>query len=217
MKHRGIGSEPRHRAHILGRAGTRDNGIVVRAALSVIAFLAVPVAMSGQGSALVGTPSPDWPARQWVQGGPLQLADLRGKVVLLRFFMESGCPYCRATAPALNALQEEFGPRGLVVVGMYTPKPRPRRTGVDDVRHHVEAYGFRFPVAVDDDWAALRRLWLDRVPEADFTSSSLLIDRQGIVRHVHPGGAFSPDAADAQARRDYDALRAAIERALRAP
>ena len=168
--------------------------------------------MSGQG--LIGTPSPDWPERRWVQGGPLQLADLRGKVVLIRFFMDPECPLCRATAPALNALHEEFASRGLVVIGMYTPKPRPRPTSVDEVRRHVNAYGFRFPVAVDDDWGALRRLWLDRVPDADFTSSSLLIDRAGIVRHVHPGGAFAPDAADAAARRDYDALRAAIARAL---
>jgi peroxiredoxin len=171
-------------------------------------------AMSGQGDALTGTASPDWPARQWVQGGPLQLSDLRGKVVLVRFFMDSECPLCRATAPALNALHDEFGPRGLVVIGMYTPKPRPRPTRVDEVRGYVKAYGFRFPVAVDDDWGALRRLWLDRVPDADFTSSSLLIDRQGIVRHVHRGGVFAPDSTDPQARRDYDALRAAVERAL---
>jgi peroxiredoxin len=177
--------------------------------------LVLLAAMSAQGSSLIGTASPDWPARQWVQGGPLQLHDLRGKVVLLRFFMDSECPLCRATAPALNALHEEFSARGLVVIGMYTPKPRPRATSVDEVRRHVQAYGFRFPVAVDDDWAALRRLWLDRVPGADFTSSSLLIGRDGIVRHVHPGGAFAPGAADAAARRDYDALRAAIESALR--
>ncbi len=183
--------------------------------LLAIVFTAAPT-MSGQGAALVGAPSPEWPARQWVQGGPLQLADLRGKVVLLRFFMDAGCPYCSATAPALTALHEEFGPRGLVVIGMYTPKPRPRPTTVEEVRKHAAAYGFEFPVAVDDDWSALRRLWLDRVPGAAFTSSSLLIDRRGVVRHVHPGGIYSPNAEDASARRDYDALRSAIERALAA-
>jgi hypothetical protein len=65
-------------------------------------------------------------------------------------------------------------------------------------------------VAVDDEWAALRRLWLNRVPDASFTSASLLIDRQGIVRHVHPGGVYARESTDPQARRDYDALRAAI-------
>jgi peroxiredoxin len=181
-------------------------------------FLATTAVVGGaEGASLVGQPAPEWPDRQWVQGGPLQLRDLRGRVVLLRFFMESGCPYCSASAPALNGLQDELGTRGLVVVGMYTPKPRPRRTPVEDVRAHATAYGFRFPVAVDDDWAALRRLWLDRVPDASFTSASLVIDRQGIVRHVHPGGSYSADSPDPQARRDYQDLRAAIERALREP
>ncbi len=82
------------------------------------------------------------------------------------------------------------------------------------VRRHVEAHGFQFPVAVDDDWTTLRRLWLDRVPEADFTSASLLIDRQGIVRHVHPGGLYAKDARDPRARRDYEEMRAAILRLL---
>ena len=169
---------------------------------------------SAAGAGIVGKPCPEWENRKWVQGGPLGLADLRGKVVLLRFFMEADCPYCHGTAPALNEFHRDLGPRGLVVVGMYTPKPRPRPTSVEAVRPHVEAHGFQFPVAVDDDWATLRRLWLDREPAAAFTSASLLIDRQGIVRHVHPGGLYAKDAADPSARRDYEELRAAILRLL---
>ena len=173
--------------------------------------------LSGEGARILGTSAPDWGDLRWVQGGPLRLADLRGKVVLLRFFMDSQCPYCRATAPALNELQEQFGPRGLAVVGLYTPKPRPRPTTVEEVRGYVEAYGFRFPVAVDDDWSALKRLWLDRVPSASYTSASLLMDRDGIVRHVHPGGVYARESKDPQARRDYDALREAIVRLLAEP
>jgi peroxiredoxin len=152
-----------------------------------------------------------------VQGGPLRLVDLRGKVVLVRFFMDADCPLCRGTAPTLNEFQREFGPRGLVVVGMYTPKPRPRPVTVEEVRRYVESYGFRFPVAVDDDWATLRKLWLDRVPDASYTSASLLIDRNGLVRHVQKGGMYARDAASTEARRDYEAMRSAIERLLAEP
>lgn len=175
---------------------------------------AVILLASAAVAGIVGKPCPEWDNGKWVQGGPLRLADLRGKVVLLRFFMESDCPYCHATAPALNEFDRDLGPRGLVVVGMYTPKPRPRPTSVEAVRQHVEAYGFLFPVAVDDDWATLRRLWLDRVPSAVFTSASLLIDRRGIVRHVHPGGLYAKDAPDPQGRHDYEEMRAAILRLL---
>jgi len=163
--------------------------------------------------AIVGQPAPEWPQLTWVQGGPVSLADLRGKVVLVRFFTDAQCPFCSATAPALNELDREFRPRGLIVIGFYTPKPRPRTTSAEDVRRTVAAYGFRFPVAIDDEWKALRRLWLDR-SDSGWTSASLLIDRGGVVRHVHPGGAFAKDASDPQARRDYDEMRAAVERLL---
>lgn len=171
-------------------------------------------------TALLGQPAPDWPAKpaeEWVQGGPLTLTQLRGKVVLVRFFTARDCPYCSATAPALNAFHREFAARGLVVVGLYTPKPRPRPVPPAEVSAEVEAYGFDFPVAIDADWSALRTLWLDRVPDAGFTSASLLLDRQGRLRHVHPGGAFAKDASDPAQRKDYAAMRKAILTLLAEP
>lgn len=180
---------------------------------SAVEFGPVFLALLLATAAVVGNPAPELPQLQWVQGGPLTLAGLRGKVVLIRFFTDRECPFCSATAPALNELQQDFAPRGLVILGLYTPKPRPRPTSVEDVRKTVDAYRFRFPVAVDDGWKALRRLWLDR-SDSGWTSASLLIDRAGVVRHVHPGGVFAKDSADPQARRDYDEMRAAVERLL---
>lgn len=163
--------------------------------------------------AIVGRPVPEWPHKpqeRWVQGGPLTLESLRGKVVLLRFFTEADCPHCRATAPSLNEFHDEFASRGLALIGMYTPKPGPRPVAIDVVRASVKDYGFTFPIALDDDWGALRRLWLDRVPAAGYTSASLLIDRRGILRYVQTGGTYAKEAADARARDDYRALRDAI-------
>jgi peroxiredoxin len=170
--------------------------------------------------ALVGQPVPEWPTKtpeQWVQGGPLDLGGLRGKVVLIRFFTGTDCPYCSATAPALNEFHRDFGPRGLVVLGMYTPKPHPRPVSVAEVRAYVRAYGFEFPVAVDEDWGALRKLWLDRAPGAEFTSASLLIDRRGRLRHVHEGGVYARDAKEPGPRGDYRAMREAIVSLLAEP
>jgi peroxiredoxin len=173
----------------------------------LIALLSLLAAAHGPGMGIVGTASPELPRLRWVQGGPLRLSDLRGKVVLVRFFMDDRCPLCRGTAPALNEFHREFRDKGLVVIGIYTPKPRPRPTVVKEVKGYVEALGFRFPIAVDDAWSALRRLWLDRVPEAEYTSASLLIDRKGVVRHVQPGGLYARDAPDSQGRRDYRVMR----------
>jgi len=171
-------------------------------------------------AALLGQAVPEWPAKpaeSWVQGRPVTLAALRGKVVLIRFFMDADCPYCRATAPSLNEFHDAFAARGLVVIGMYTPKPRPRAVTPDEVRGYVKSYGFTFPVAIDADWSALHKLWLDRVPDAEFTSATLLIGRHGILRHVQKGGAYAKDAADPQARRDYEEMRQAIVALLAEP
>jgi peroxiredoxin len=171
-------------------------------------------------AAILGQAVPEWPPKpptSWVQGGPLTLAGLRGKVVLLRFFMDDDCPYCRATAPSLNEFNDDFASSGLVVIGMYTPKPRPRAVTPDEVRGYVKSYGFTFPVALDADWGALHRLWLDRVPGAKFTSATLLIDRRGVLRHVQEGGAYAKDAVDPQGRKDYQELRKAIAELLAEP
>lgn len=171
-------------------------------------------------ASMLGQAVPDWPdkpAAQWVQGGPLTLTELRGKVVLIRFFTDPDCPYCRATAPTLNAFHRAFAARGLVVIGIYTPKPKPRAVTVGEVRAIVADYGFEFPVVIDADWGALRRLWLDRASDSSFTSASLLIDRGGVLRHVQEGGAYAKGAADPKARRDYDQMIEAITGLLAEP
>ena len=66
---------------------------------------------------------------------------------------------------------------------------------------------------MDDEWKALRRLWLDRA-DSGWTSASLLIDRKGVVRHVHPGGVFAKDSEDPEARRGYVEMREGIEALL---
>ena len=54
-------------------------------------------------------------------------------------------------------------------------------------------------LAVDEKWSALERLWLRGV-DRPFTSATLLVDREGIVRAVHRGGFLSEDGSDADRR-----------------
>jgi len=140
---------------------------------------------------LIGTKAPEWNNSQWINSNPISVSQSKGKVILIRFFMESSCPFCRASAPHLNRFYEKYNDRGLLIVGMYTPKPQPQKTEVRTVEKYVKDYGFRFPIAVDDEWSTLNKFWLDRVPDADFTSVSFLIDKQGIIRYIHHGGSYS--------------------------
>jgi thiol-disulfide isomerase/thioredoxin len=149
---------------------------------------------------IVGKPA-TWDV-DWMGATPIAPADLRGQVVLVRWFTE-GCQYCLSTAPTLVALHEELAPKGLRVIGMYHHKSaallEPSR-----VRAFArERLGFTFPIAIDHDWKTLRAWW----PHEGFTSVSFLVDRCGIVRFVHTGGSYAPGSDDAaQVRRWIDQL-----------
>src|SRR3982750_365455 len=136
--------------------------------LALASGSAAGTAATSQGAELIGKPVPDWQASEWINSPPRTLAGLRGKVVLVRWFMSTSCPYCSATAPALNQLDEDLRARGLTVVGMYHHK-EPAPLDVEKVRGWVADFGFRFPVAVDRDWATLRRWWM-KGGRRDFTS-----------------------------------------------
>jgi peroxiredoxin len=149
-----------------------------------------------EGADLIGTAAPAWDVPEWIGSPPLTLANLRGKVVLVRWFTSPDCPYCHATAPALNRFHRDYARRGLVVVGMYHHKSD-EPLGLDAVRGWVRDYGFGFPVGVDRDWRTLRRWWLNG-PKRGFTSVTFLIDRHGVIRQIHPGGTLGLDTPDFQ-------------------
>jgi peroxiredoxin len=161
----------------------------------------------------IGGAAPEWRGLTWIQGGPLALAGLRGKVVLLRFWTD-GCALCRNTAPALRALDEKYRARGLTVVGVHHPKsPASRERAV--VEAATRELGFAFPVATDPEWSTVRAYGVGTQFER-FTSISILIDRRGRIRFIHPGGEFhaSDDPRHSECAQAYHALTAAIERAL---
>jgi peroxiredoxin len=142
--------------------------------------------IEAEGKELIGKPAPPLRLGGWLNSKPLDMADLRGKVVLLRWWTD-GCPYCTATAPALISLERTYGSRGLEVIGIFHPKP-PGKWTIEQVRRATEEKHFTFPIAVDGDWSALNRWWLTE--KREFTSVSFLVDRNGVIRYVHQGGEF---------------------------
>src|SRR5688500_11984861 len=75
-----------------------------------------------QARALIGKPAPALPVLPWLDGRSRTSRSLAGKVVVLRNFT-NGCPFCVTTIPALEQIHRDFGPRGVVVLGVYHPKP----------------------------------------------------------------------------------------------
>jgi peroxiredoxin len=121
----------------------------------------------------VGSRAPEIGLRS-LDGDTIRMRDLRGKVVIVDFWA-SWCQPCREEMPVLNRLYDRYKEQGLVVVGV-SQDTRPqnargflRRTRVD------------FPIVIDDDHEVAGRYSPPRMP------SSYIVDRRGVVRHVHEG------------------------------
>jgi peroxiredoxin len=175
----------------------------MRRTLAFLSFLLAQHA-AGAGEDVIATRPPEWTVCEWIGAKPMTLASLRGKVVVVRWWTGPDCRYCAGSVPVLDALWRRYRDRGLVVIGLYHHKARSPLT-----REHVvaqrERLGIAFPVAIDADWTTLRRWWLDGRDRA-WTSVTFLLDREGRVRHVHPGGEIAAETLDA----------AALERAIEA-
>lgn len=152
------------------------------------------------GDELIGTPAPAWDFDRWARGGPIKLADLRGKVVVLRWWTEQ-CRFCRNTLPALEKVREAHRGDDVVVIGVFHPKP-PRPVSDAHVLKLARELGFDGPIAVDTQWKMLDRYWLDGNPERNWTSVSFMIDREGRLCWVHGGGEFHPTDDPKHARCD---------------
>jgi cytochrome c biogenesis protein CcmG, thiol:disulfide interchange protein DsbE len=126
------------------------------------------------------------------RSGKLELASLKGKVVVLNFWA-SWCGPCKQEAPMVEQVWRQFRSKGVIVVGVDT------KDFSGDARSFMRRYGLTYPVVRDGDGALWGPYGLTGVPE------TRLIDRQG----KYAGTQFYGAVSAAQ-------LKSGIEQALRA-
>ena len=112
----------------------------------------------------------------------LTLEGLRGQVVLLHAF-QMLCPGCVSHGlPQAARAFDQFGPRGLVVIGLHTVFEHHEAMGPVSLEAYIFENRLRFPIGVDrpDGHGGLpltmRRYGMQGTP------SLILIDRRGRVR-----------------------------------
>ena len=110
--------------------------------------------------------------------GPLTLAALRGRVVLLDFFTES-CINCVHVLSELRELEAQFGD-DLLVIGIHSPK-FPHERDHEAVVRAVERLGITHPVLDDPDL----RTWSAYTVQA--WPTLVLIDPEGYIAHQVSG------------------------------
>jgi peroxiredoxin len=118
-------------------------------------------------------PAPDFTLKT-AAGPNLRLAEQRGQVVMVNFWA-TWCAPCKQEMPHLNALYDKYRSTGFVLLGV----------NVDDdpAKAMAEAakLGIKFPVLLDTAKAVSRAYALNAMP------TTVVIDRDGQVRHVHQG------------------------------
>ena len=75
----------------------------------------------------------------------------------------------------------------------------------------ADRIGYKGAIAIDADWSQLRKLYLS-TGRRGATSVSFLVDREGVIRFVHPGVEYFPSdkPEDAEHNADYQLIDKAI-------
>ena len=138
-------------------------------------LLLAALACCGAASAAVTVqgPAPDFTLRS-TEGRNLRLKEQRGQVVLVNFWA-SWCGPCKQEMPHLNRLHHKYRSAGFVLLGVNIDEDA--KLGANTAGR----WGLKFPVLLDTDKTVVRQYDLGSMP------ATVLIDRDGRVRHLHRG------------------------------
>lgn len=148
----------------------------MRIALLGVLLVIVPGIFAGSSfasSGLTGQDAPDF-ALKSASGSNLRLSEYRGDVVMINFWA-TWCGPCRQEMPLLNDLYARYNRVGFSLLGVNIDDDSKRALQM------AEELGVSFPVLFDD------RKEVSRLYQVEAMPVTVLVDREGKVRHVHLG------------------------------
>jgi peroxiredoxin len=145
--------------------------LIHRRSLMAVALLAA--AGAARAKAASNAPAPDFTLRQ-IDGPNLRLGEQRGRVVMVNFWA-TWCGPCRVELPHLARLHDKYRGSGFLLLGV----------NIDEDSNAAKALaskmGLTFPVLLDSKKEVVGSYDLNAMP------ATVLIDRDGRVRHLHRG------------------------------
>jgi thiol-disulfide isomerase/thioredoxin len=152
---------------------------------------------------LVGHPAPPLQTAEYLGPKPPTLASLKGSPVLL-FFWAHWCADCKAEAPIIARLRQEFAPAGLVVIGptqFYGYAAQGADATAAQERTYIEAVRQRYYSFLSDMPVPLSKQNF-KTYGASTTPTLVVLNRAGQVAMYHPGA------------MPYEELRAEVQKVV---
>ena len=171
-------------------------------------------------AAEIGDPAPPLKVDEWVKGGPVALADGKGKNIYIVGFWATWCPPCRASIPHLTRLQKEYRDKGVVVIGITSSDP-----DLETVKSFVEKQGDAMSYAVAYESRSNRataKAYMDAYRQEGIPTA-FIVDKEGRIVWVgHPmrldeplkqvvAGTFDMEAFKKEFSRQFDLEKARQE------
>lgn len=125
-----------------------------------------------------GAPAPDF-TLPTVDGKQVKLSDLRGKTVLLNFWA-TWCGPCKMEIPWFSELQQQYGPQGLVILGV-SMDDDPKK----DVPQFAQQMKIDYPILIGNDKVADQYGGVEGLPQTFYIDSDGKIVKKvvGLASH----------------------------------
>lgn len=127
----------------------------------------------------LGDPAPALDIKEWIKGGPVDLAGGKGKTVHVVEFWATWCGPCRTSIPHLTELQKRFKDKGVVFIGVSNEKS-------DVVKKFVTKMGDKMDYAVAIDGGKTSEGYMEAF-NINGIPHAFVVDKDGrIVWQGHP-------------------------------
>ncbi|MEO0574585.1 MAG: TlpA disulfide reductase family protein [Pseudomonadota bacterium] len=165
----------------------RQGRAVATALIATLMMAAAAIASTG----LSGKVAPNFSLKNSA-GEDVSLTDLRGDVVMINFWA-TWCGPCREEMPLLDEMHSRYNRVGFSLLGVNIDDD-PRRA-----EEMIESLGVTFPVVFDNTKKVSQQYDVNAMPV------TILLDREGVVRHVHYG--YKPGYEDKYLEQIRELLR----------
>jgi len=133
----------------------------------VLAGMAQPMEMQNKQG-----PLPDFSLPK-LDGEMVSLSDFKGKNAVLLVFFATWCLPCNVEVPELNRIHQEYGPKGLTLLGVDVQESK------NQVERWIKSRGAQYPIVLDQKGSVVMEYGIYSVP------TNILINFDGEVTFWH--------------------------------